>query len=47
MEKSLEFQVFLDSNLSFTIIVSTLDLANNLHIWKKKYEIPTDYVILI
>ena len=46
MEKSLEFQVFLDSNLSFTIIVSTLDLANDLHTWKK-YEIPTNYVILI
>ena len=44
--KHSEIGAFLDSNLSFTIRIFTLDLANDLHICKK-YEKPAKHVILI
>ena len=46
MEKHYEIGLFLDSNLSFSIRVSTYGLANDLHICKK-YENPYKHVILI
>ena len=46
-KKYFEIGVFLDSNLSFTIRVFTLGLANDLHICKRRYEISAKHVTLI